>query len=299
MLPQIWSNFELKLLNIDRCRCDTRWRYRNTNSPFSRLLLIIDGEAQVTHHGKKYILRAGNLHLIPCFAFCDYYTPEWFEFYYVHFTTRVEGGVDLFTIQEYEYGVDAGIRSQALFEHLLYLNPARPYCPYRKIANRLQQFSGNQLNVAIFGHDFEVKSEQNPGDIIETDGIMRQLLAPILRTAHAYSDKNKYEAMQYFKDALEFIDNNLDKQITLEEIANQCYLSPVYFSNLFYEKLGIRPTQYINQKRIQKIQTLLVCTNKSIKEISEECGFKDTNYFCRIFKKYIGTSPAKYRKEKK
>lgn len=299
MLPHIWSNFELKLLNIDHCRCDKRWRYKNTNSPFSRLIFIIDGEAHVTHHGRKYVMLPGKMYLVPCFTFCDYFTPDWFEFYYFHFTARIEGGMDLFTIQEYDYEIDAGTRECALFERLLALNPSCPFCPYRKIARRLEQFTGNWLPLSIFSQDSEVKTERNPGDIVEADGIMRQLLAPLLRTAHDYSDKTKYEAMQYFKDVLDFIEANIDKQITLEDLADQCYLSPVYFSNLFYEKLGVRPIQYLTNQRIQKIQTLLICTNKPIKEISEECGFKDTNYLCRVFKNHIGMSPVKYRKEKR
>lgn len=297
MIPKMWSNFELKLLNIDHCRCDATWRSKGSNSPFSRLIFVVDGEAHVTHHGRKYIIRPGKLHIVPCFTFWDYFTPDWSEFYYIHFTTRVEGGMDLFTIQEYEYEVDSKPQDQALFERLLLLNPSIPFCIYRKIAQKLQQFPETRIN-AISYNDLELKTAQNPGDIVETDGIMRQLLSSIIRTAHEYNSKI-YQAMQHFKTVLEFIDDNLDKQITLEDMANLCYLSPVYFSNLFYEKLGVRPIQYLNQKRIQKIQTLLMCTNKRITEISKECGFQDTNYFCRVFKKNIGTSPAQYRREKK
>ncbi|MCX5637042.1 MAG: AraC family transcriptional regulator [Planctomycetota bacterium] len=270
MVPNLWSNFALHFLNIDRCRCNTGWRYNNVSSPFTRLILTLGGEAHITHHEKKYVLRPSKMHLIPCFTSCTYFRPDWFEF----------------------------LREIALFERLLELNPDCPFCVYRKISQRLQRFSGKQLNVAIFERDNGVKIAHNPGEIVETDGIVRQLLAPILKTAHEYSDKSKYHAIQQFKDVLDFIDSNLHKPITLDDMANVCYLSPVYFSNLFLEKLGVRPIQYLNLKRIQKAQTSLMCTNKTITEISEEVGFNETNYFCRVFKKYVGISPAKYRTEK-
>jgi len=58
--------------------------------------------------------------------------------------------------------------------------------------------------------------------------------------------------------------------------------------------LGIRPIEYINRKRIQQAQILILTNAGSMKEIAAKTGFSDIAYFSRTFKRYTGISPSKY-----
>ena len=97
------------------------------------------------------------------------------------------------------------------------------------------------------------------------------------------------------KRALDYIENNFSKDISLDEISQELNLSSYYFSKLFKEEKGEGFVEYLNSRRITEAKELMKNPEKSIKEISNECGYADPNYFSRIFKKYTGMTPTEYR----
>ncbi len=281
------SDINLKILNIGFSQQDSSWCWENINNPFSRLYLITQGEAYVQHHGGlKYHLTPGKLHLIPCFVFHDYFCPKWFEVYYIHFTSRIGAGMDLFTIQDYDYLVDSKSYEQALFQRLMEI------IPDKALVNRKL----NEVNRTMFESIEDTDSDTNSGDVIESEGILLQLLAPIIRTAHKFSDPTRVQTIQRFWGIFEYIDENLDKDISLEELAGNVYLNPTYFSNLFYKQMGIRPIEYLTRKRIEQAQLLLLSSDESVQRIAKAVGFKEPSYFSRVFKKRTGLSPLQYRR---
>jgi len=99
--------------------------------------------------------------------------------------------------------------------------------------------------------------------------------------------------------AIEFIDNNLDKRLTLDQVSGKVYLSDYYFSKLFKRETGLSFSVYLNARKIQKAMILLKESDKSVKVISDELGFTRLSYFSQTFKKYTGYAPTKYRVEGK
>ncbi|HIY92650.1 helix-turn-helix domain-containing protein [Companilactobacillus sp. HBUAS56275] len=95
--------------------------------------------------------------------------------------------------------------------------------------------------------------------------------------------------------AIEFIDNNLDKRLTLDQVAGKVYLSDYYFSKLFKRETGLSFSVYLNARKIQKAMILLKESDDSINEISDALGFTRLSYFSQTFKKYTGYAPTKYR----
>ncbi|MBS7040263.1 MAG: helix-turn-helix domain-containing protein [Bacteroidales bacterium] len=83
--------------------------------------------------------------------------------------------------------------------------------------------------------------------------------------------------------------------IKLEEIAARVNMSYSRFRYLFREYTGFTPVQYIQELRIMHSKELLANTMMNIKEIALDCGFETSQYFCTVFRKKIGSTPAEYR----
>lgn len=95
--------------------------------------------------------------------------------------------------------------------------------------------------------------------------------------------------------AIEYIDDNIQENITLDKISFVCNLSQCYFSKLFKKETGLNFVAYLNEKKVIKAKQLLVNTDKPINNIAIDLGFEDCGYFIRIFKKIEGMTPKKYR----
>jgi len=85
--------------------------------------------------------------------------------------------------------------------------------------------------------------------------------------------------------------------MTIRELAKIGHLNPTYFSNLFSKLMGTSPIQYINKRRVEKAQSLLLTTDATLYTIAQKVGFLDEYYFSRIFKKITGIAPQHYRQQ--
>ncbi|MFS0727449.1 AraC family transcriptional regulator [Paenibacillus sp. 1P07SE] len=89
---------------------------------------------------------------------------------------------------------------------------------------------------------------------------------------------------------------NLDRKLTLPELAQYMYVSESHLRLLFRKTMGISPLSYLRQLRLQCAKDLLVHTSHSLKEIAQRSGFGTLNHFSRTFKTYEAISPMEYRK---
>jgi AraC-like DNA-binding protein len=93
-----------------------------------------------------------------------------------------------------------------------------------------------------------------------------------------------------------YIDDNIDKDISLDDIANYLHMNPSYISSLFSKKKNITLFKFIQAMRIKKACHLLKSTDNQVRVICEMVGYKDQNYFTRVFKEVMSTTPREYRK---
>lgn len=96
--------------------------------------------------------------------------------------------------------------------------------------------------------------------------------------------------------AAQYMSTHFHENLTLKSMATKCCMSESYFSRRFKQVTGFGFKEYLNTIRIRHACDLLLQTNKSILEISEECGYMDSNYFGDAFRKVKNISPSKYRK---
>ncbi len=101
----------------------------------------------------------------------------------------------------------------------------------------------------------------------------------------------------HIKVALSYIEENYNKEIMLQDVANHINLSPGYLSSLFKNELKENFIDYVNRMKIEKAKELLSGTPLKSYEIAEKIGFADHTYFSKWFKKFTGMSPSSFRKE--
>lgn len=92
-----------------------------------------------------------------------------------------------------------------------------------------------------------------------------------------------------------YIDDVLDQDIKLADLAQLAEMSQSHFSRLFKQSMGVSPYQYLLQQRIERAKQLLKKTNQSLIEIALACGFDSHSHFTRQFRQSTGITPKAYR----
>lgn len=108
-----------------------------------------------------------------------------------------------------------------------------------------------------------------------------------------FSEANNY----ILKSALAYVYDNYTLKLTLQDVAEKCYISSWHLSKLLNQYTGKGFFEIINIIRLDKAKELLKTTTHKIQDISDEVGFQDVTHFSRIFKNYVGVSPKEYRSE--
>lgn len=97
--------------------------------------------------------------------------------------------------------------------------------------------------------------------------------------------------------AVNYMTANCDKPIALTDVSEYVGYSSSHFSKVFKAELNCSFRSYLNKVRIEKSKILLLASNDSIAKICDSCGFEDQSYYCKIFKKVVGVTPDKFRKQ--
>lgn len=119
--------------------------------------------------------------------------------------------------------------------------------------------------------------------------LMSQLRAPLDSSRHERSVVDKILTAETWANA------RLKEFVTLADWAKAIKLHPVYFGRIFKQETGLRPMEWLNQRRLQRASQYLSNTQKSVAEIAEACGFASQFYFSRVFRRHFGQPPLKHR----
>jgi two-component system response regulator YesN len=95
--------------------------------------------------------------------------------------------------------------------------------------------------------------------------------------------------------ACQYVSLNLDKRISLEEVAEHLFLNPSYFSRMFKKETGENFIEYITRLKMERAKELLDQTGYAVGKICEMLGYDNRSYFIKIFKSHVGVTPAEYR----
>ncbi|SDW05646.1 response regulator [Paenibacillus sp. CF384] len=126
----------------------------------------------------------------------------------------------------------------------------------------------------------------------ESIEVFRRYLHDILN----YNEKKKYMSKE-IAEAIKYIRNHYDEELSLQQIADHVQLNPSYLSRLFKKELQMSYVEYLNYYRIDMAKNLLLNTRLKSYEIAQKTGYWDDSYFSRTFKKMTGMRPHEFRRQ--
>ena len=92
-----------------------------------------------------------------------------------------------------------------------------------------------------------------------------------------------------------YIDENYASDLSLQSISQALNYSEAYFCKLFKQCFQVNFSAYLNDYRIARARELLAATDIGVKDVSQACGYADSSYFARVFKRQTGQTPSDYR----
>ncbi|MEG2776533.1 MAG: response regulator [Cellulosilyticaceae bacterium] len=126
---------------------------------------------------------------------------------------------------------------------------------------------------------------------------IKEVLGELIYTICSYILQVK--DMHYRKEVveiIEYINQNVDKKITLSSLSEEVNMNESYISRLFKNETGTNIVNYINMIKMEKAKELLRQPDMIVKDVANALGFEEQSYFNRMFKKYFGLNPKEYKK---
>ena len=271
------------VLNVGLAVHNADWNWKNVNSPFTRLYYVTEGSAQIELPDGIYTLSPKHMYFIPAFTIHTNICKSNFVHYYLHIYEDHYSDNDWLDHWKFPVEIEATDLDLALFKRLCEINPHMTLqksdpTTYDNNPTLMQNLIKNRQRAFC--------------DKVESRGIVFQLLSRFFKQGQS---KIEMEDNRIAKTVL-YIRKHLNEAIELEKLAGISCLSKDHFIRLFKKELGTTPLQYINQKKIEKAQLLLITEELAVKEIAFQLAFEDYSYFNRLFKKTTGVTPQEYRR---
>jgi AraC-like DNA-binding protein len=175
---------------------------------------------------------------------------------------------------------------------------------------QLNRFSGEQIfppllminhigirdDIIRYFHEFtDTWIDHLPGYGIKSQGLLLLILHRLLELT-VYKSTNSWDFR--IEQAARYIAQNFAKRLTVKKLAAQANLNDAYFGSLFKQETGLSINQYVAKIRIRNAENILRSGVYKVKDVAEQCGYKDMYYFYKQFKAITGLPPSKYFPER-
>ena len=267
LLGSILNYLTADVITADLTQCTEQWREYNYTPSYSKIYYILEGEGRLVIGGKEYFPKPGQICIMPANVGQSYeaISPNAYLKYWAHFTFK-SGGRSIFEIIDVPYVIN--IKSEAAHKRLKAI--------FSDTISRLRQ-NAFTSNLMLESHIRELVAIYLEEAGIENVGIK------------STKDSDRQGRI------LKYIEDNIGKKISVEDMAREVFLHPNYFIKYFKKTFGMSPAKYIGKRKIELSCRLLSSRELNISEISRKLGYNDIYCFSKIFKKQTGFSPRYYR----
>jgi len=149
---------------------------------------------------------------------------------------------------------------------------------------------------AEYSIEYENLAKRKIDNSISVYKLKTTVLDTIIEVMLQLEEKRKSQKKKPVREAQKYISKYYMENLTLERVATEVNLNPVYFSNSFKKEIGENFLDYLHKYRIEMAKEALRNENCTIIETAMRVGYSDAKYFSKIFKKYVGIKPSDYRK---
>lgn len=281
-MTQSIDQLHLLILNVGLAIHNADWNWRNVNSPFTRLYYVTEGAARILLPTGIQELKPDHLYLVPSFTTHSYLCDTHFAHYYLHIYEDHQSESSILEDFSFPTEIPAGDLELPLIKRLCGINPTM-----QLPQSDPTSYDNNPTLIKNI-----IKNKQRTFcDKVESRGIVYQLMARFLKDAQPKPEIND----DRIQKVLSYIRKNIYKTIDIDSLAAISCLSKDHFIRLFKKEVNNTPLQYINQKKIEKAQLILITDSMPVKNISYLLAYEDHSYFNRLFKKLTGVTPQQYR----
>lgn len=262
LLPSEFASKNLYCLqHIGIFHCDTRYQATHPYWESILLLFIDEGTMDVTFDTNSFTAKANDIVIIDCRRTHRYRAGKNLKFHYFHFTGSGSLG---YTDLLYKLNQGPLIHNgQTPILHNLFSNLLR--------LAKGQASTQSEHRISLYIHMILC-------ELVEGSS-----------TVHSVASQSIQKAVAYMEE-------HINQNISLDELAENINLSKFYFNRYFKKHLGMTPHQYFINMRLQNAKKLLVTTDDSIERIADACGFDNVSNFIRLFKQKTGMTPTTFRK---
>jgi AraC family transcriptional regulator len=139
-----------------------------------------------------------------------------------------------------------------------------------------------------------------------TNELFTKSVATLTATHLVRTYSNKPNSVPYYRGGLgptrerrvrQYIQEHLDAQLSLDELARVADISPNYFISLFHQSTGMTPHKFVLQQRVEYAKELLAQPRLALIEIAHRCGFPDQSQFTTTFRRLLGLTPGQYKRQ--
>ena len=153
---------------------------------------------------------------------------------------------------------------------------------------------GGNVNKLLGKHEFNMFDEiQQYHSFTEMERWFRSIFSPLME--YLFSDSNTSKN-SIINDVLKYVTNNYDNpELSLKNTAEHFYISYAYLSQLFSREMSESFTHYLTRIRMEKAKKLVLESHVKFTDVALQCGYNNTSYFIKVFKRTTGMTPYKYR----
>ncbi|WP_113671410.1 AraC family transcriptional regulator [Vallitalea guaymasensis] len=268
------DNLNIKIISGGYNNCSPKWSSKVTKDNCYKIYFPVHGKVNLMLDDDIYNIIEGNVYFINGYKLQEQICPEYMDVYWIHF---LPSSLFLNKILDYLPPVYCWKKRSKIIDNINYKSIPELFDNPRSARNNVLDTA--PLSLPIYINSF-----------------ILLLISDMMENQKELVDNISYVEYEKLKPSIDFINNNYDRTLTLEEIAGKVYLNPIYFLRLFKKNFNITPQQYIMKKRLDEACSLLRETELTINDIANKLGFCNQFYFSKIFKRNFNKTPSQYRK---